>query len=139
MVKTNIRLNISNFTASTYKEVYSMQKITLYLIGMISIIALGKILKLPDWDFYLSIIMPTLTFLTSGITTGKAIKAYTNQDRYFILYVLIWLIFFELNVDIVYVLYNAYMHHMYFRIPNLIGSSLLYLLCCAVLSYKVKA
>lgn len=100
---------------------------------------LGQILKLPDWDMYLSIIMPSLTFLTAGITTGKLINAYINQDKRLIAYMLLWLITFIVNVDLVYVIYNEFMHHIYFRIANFIGSSTLYILCCAIFSYKEKS
>ena len=134
--KQNIKIKKINFSATSIKDLFNIYKLIIYIVGTIFIILMGKFINLPDWDIYLSILMPTITFLTSGITTGHLIKNYLLKNKNVYIYLLIWLFFYEFNVDLLYVYYNQYMNHMYFRIPNYIGSSILYLLCCLLFSYK---
>jgi hypothetical protein len=116
---------------SYLKELIRPWKLISLIGGIISLILGSYIVKLPDWDIGLSIMMALLAYTFSSWSLALLLSSfYLNRNK--IISIIFFLFFCWLTVDGSYVIYNEIKGSMYFRLPNALASSLLYFICAGI-------
>lgn len=109
-------------------------KIITFIIGTLILIIGSLLVKLPDWDIPVSILMVLLTYLLGPLSLNFLLTPNNTINIY--IRVLVFIACYIFTVDVSYTLYHEYHNHMYFRLYNLLASTILYFICSFVWAFQ---
>jgi hypothetical protein len=124
------------FLSYAKQEYFRIWKFIFLLITIVFLCYGSLILKMPDWDFGVSILMAVFSYLFSPLFISYLInfKKYYNINKIFMFITIMFL--WLLTVDLSYMGYNILLNHMTFRYANFFASTILFILNGFALIYK---
>lgn len=134
-----------NFLITNFKDLLlylseycRIWKIVFLSLGLSALIVGSFLAKMVDWDIGISVIMAMMTYFFSSISGTIFLSFYFKslKKKYILLYLILAIFLWIISVDISYILYSQYMHHVYYRGTNFLASTALYFICALMLSYR---